>query len=130
MDYSQNSEKQREERMGNLLQSWEFLLQQQSHALSLVEQYRNSLTQLRASIHDTQSFTSEEFEEIKKILSANSWLAKEFQLKTASTNPLRQLSSVFHKKHQTVLQEVKSAQSNTSDSGSPTKDTGANTNPQ
>ena len=101
-----------------------------SHASSQVEQYPSSLIRRAASTLAILNSISEECEEIKKILSPNSLLDKEYQLKTAFTSQPRLPSSVFRSEHLTDSYEMTLHQSHTSSSGSPTSDTGASTSPQ
>ena len=101
-----------------------------SHASSQVEQYPSSLIRRAASTLAILNSISEECEEIKKILSPNSLLDKEYQLKTAFTSQPRLPSSVSLREHLTDLLETTSHQSPTSSSGLHTSDTGASTSPQ
>lgn len=100
-----------------------------SHASSQVEQYPSSLIRRAASTLATLSIISEECEEIKKILSPNSLLDKEYQLKTVFTSQPKLPSSVLHREHLTDLPETTLLQSVTLPSGLPISDTGVSTSP-
>ena len=65
---SASYEKWLEQQIQSGLLNLEFLQAQLSLALSLPEQYHNSLTRLLESIQDTVSTMSEELEAIKKTL--------------------------------------------------------------
>ena len=130
MHYLQNLENALEQQIKNGQQLSESLRALLSHASSQVEQYPSSLIRRAASTLATLNTISEECEEIKKILSPNSLLDKEYQLKTAFTSQPKLPSSVFHKEHLTDSLEKTLPQSVTSNSGSPTSDTGASTSPQ
>ena len=129
MFYWTNLENALEVQIQNGRQLSESLSALLSHASSQVEQYPSSLIRRAASTLAILNSISEECEEIKKILSPNSLLDKEFQLKTAFTSQPRLPSSVSLREHLTDLLETTSRQSPTSSSGSPTSDTGASTSP-
>lgn len=129
MFYWTNLENALEQQIQNGRQLSESLSALLSHASSQVEQYPSSLIRRVASTLATLNTISAECEEIKKILSPNSLLDKEYQLKTAFTSQPKLPSSVFHKEPQTDLLETTLPQSLTLSSGLPTKDTGVNTNP-
>ena len=124
MHYLQNLENALEVQMSNgrlLSESLSALL---SHASSQVEQYPSSLIRRVASTLAIVNTISAECEEIKKILSPNSLLDKEYQLKTAFTSQPKLPSSVFHSEPQMVSSGTMSPQSLTLSSGSPTSDSG------
>jgi len=130
MFYWTNLEKSLELQIQNGQQLSESLSALLSHASSQVEQYPSSLIRRVASTLAIVNTISAECEEIKKILSPNSLLDKEYQLKTAFTSQPRLPSSVSLREHLTDLLETTLHQSPTSSSGSPTSDTGVSTSPQ
>ena len=130
MFYWTNLENALDQQIQNGRQLSESLSALLSHASSQVEQYPSSLIRRAASTLATLNTISEECEEIKKILSPNSLLDKEYQLKTAFTSQPKLPSSVFLSVPQMVSYEMTLHQSPTSSSGSPISDTGASTSPQ
>lgn len=127
MHYLQNLENALEQQIKNgqtLSESLQALL---SHASSQVEQYPSSLIRRVASTLAIVNTISAECEEIKKILSPNSLLDKEYQLKTAFTSQPKLPSSVFHNEPQTDSYGTTLHPYHTSNFGSRTNDSGANT---
>ena len=98
-----------------------------SHASSQVEQYPSSLIRQAAFTLATVRTISAECEAIKKILSPNSLLDKEYQLKTAFTSQPKLPSSVFHSEPLMVSSETMLPQSVTLSSGLLTNDSGVST---
>lgn len=125
MHYLESLENALELQIKNGQQLSESLQALLSHASSQVEQYPSSLIRRAASTLAIVNTISAECEEIKKILSPNSLLDKEYQLKTAFTSQPKLPSSVFLREPQTGSQGATSPQSITLDFGSLTNNSGA-----
>lgn len=129
MFYWTNLENALEQQIKNGQQLSESLRALLSHASSQVEQYPSSLIRRAASTLAILNSISEECEEIKKILSPNSLLDKEYQLKTAFTSQPKLPSSVLLKEHRTDSPETTLLRSAILSSGLPISDIGVSTNP-
>ena len=126
MNYLQNLENALEIQIKNGQLFSESLSALLSHASSQVEQYPSLLIRRAASTLAILNSISEECVEIKRILSPNSLLDKEYQLKTAFTSQPKLPSSVFHREPQTDSSETTLPPLVIWNSGLPINDIGAN----